>query len=52
MDGFANLTMIATQAVAVAVRAVGANHQKSCGEPNQQVGAIITNITGIHLVED
>ena len=48
--GVANLTMMATQAVAVAVRAVGASHQKSCGDPNQQVGAIITNITGIHLI--
>ena len=48
-DGFSNLTMMATHAVAVAVRAVGANHQKSWGEPNQHVGAIITNITGIHL---
>ena len=48
-DGFSNLTMMATHAVAVAVRAVGASHQKSWGEPNQHVGAIITNITGIHL---
>ena len=42
---------MATHAVAVARRAVGASHQKSWGDPNQQVGAITRNITGIHLAQ-
>ena len=40
--------MMRRQATTVAVRADGATNQKSCGEPNQQSGVMISAQTAIH----